>query len=570
MQKSIVIAISLAILLPFIARPVFSIFSEAGRLFTLLLGVSNLLYLSSRAKKPLEFFLWLTPVLFLLLFFWVMRQWGQNTSGSPIGIGLLGAGIIYVICIAVFITLETATIISWIGDLPRLKTLFLEWPGKELRDWLVLIMLLPLAVHLYTVFQYEQVSKDFKNPKPKMIQILGKPVPFHNFELVYEGGIWHRTLRQGWLTKQTLLMAGKRPIWFSPDKTVYFYDNQSVQSGHLGTDTVFVLKRNPVKLLKDEPIEFYRDGSVKRGYLAQDTLFELVRYHKKVAAPAESSVSFYGDGSLRSFCLKDDQVFRTISGEVKLESSKYTSVGLYQDGSLASGTLANLTRLRVKDQWLSFKEDKSIWFYPDGAVESGVLAQRATFRLKDDLFTAKEDEYITFYKNGALKKAVNAVDRKFRFAGTLQYLPGELRFSPEGLLIGLRIGNNEIYQNPQGQVICKQATGKFNYRGVKIQISEEDRIYIHHPVQSQNNDIDQWDRNPEIDAIGYWYDDCGEILAKNGIELRSEDQEPDLLVMFHYADVAKETIRELLFLEKTVIIYRNQRIECPPFQWVRI
>ncbi len=569
MQKSTIIIIFLVIILPFIARPVFSIFSEAGGLFTLLLGVSNLLYLSSRAKKPLEFFLWLTPVLFLLLFFGMMRHWGQNTSGSPIGIGLLGAGIIYVVCIGVFITLETATIISWISDLPRLKTLFLGWPGKELKDWLVLIMLLPLAVHLYTVFQYGPVSQDIKNLKPRVIQVRNRPASFYKGTLEYKGGLFHRTLREGVLTQKTLLTAGQKPVWFSPDKTICFYDNQSVQSGHLGTDTVFVLKGNPVKFLKDEPIEFYRDGSVKRGYLAQDTLFELVRYHKKVAASAGSDVSFYNDGSLQSFCLKADQVFQTISGEVILQSSKYSALDLYQDGSLAAGTLANNARIRVKDQWLSFKKDEAIRFYPDGGVKSGVLVKRVTFRLKDHSFTAKEDESIYFYNDGSLKKAVNAVDRQFLFAGTLQYLPGELRFSPEGILIGQRIGNNEIIQNPQGQVICKLATGVFNYRGVKIRIDEKHRVYIHHPVQSQNNDIDAWDRNPEIDAIGYWYDDCREILAKNGIQLRPEDREPDLLVMFHYADVAKETIRELLFLEKTVIIYQNKRIECLPFQWVR-
>ncbi len=521
------------------------IFKLEGLIVIPLLGIANTLYLFSRVKNPLHFWIIIIP---LLLFYLYSRFWiGMGRSASdPLGMGGVAAGLmIYIFLIGVVGFLEFFTLKQIVTDFSKLVPVLTHWQMNDLKNWLFLTILIPIGAHLITGY----LIVDSSRPKPttvesRMISMNNRPIVFqNNADLKYFDGRFRSFVKHGSLVEATRLKVGEKWILFAPEYPMSFYKNQKVQSGILVEDTEFVVNGIQIRFSGDYSIEFYPNGAVKEGVLAEDTVFELAKQARKIFLPTEAKVTFYQKGALKSFYPPSGISLQTGAGvSIPAKMSDYQKVNLYPDGSLKSGYLAQNIALTINNQNVTLKDDEQVDFYPNGGLKRGTLAKDVVIR-----FIGRETQF---------------------YAGT------EVFFSDTGNLAGVHFLSLGYYYHPDGTRIATRGSGSYLYKNTEIFAGQDNPVYIHYVETDRNSQFPEYvsDHRVEIDAVGYLYDnwECTEVLEKNNISIDFDDETPNILVMFRHSNPKKQKIREILFVEPVKIRCRDKDIKCPVFQWIRL
>lgn len=517
--------------------PVFWVFSFSpwGWLSLFILSIANYIYLFSKSSNMGDIIKHAIPLALFLLFYLGIGNWAHKASGHPLGIGLAAGFLIFGGLTVLAGYLEIVAIRNLTIDLPKLVTLFGNWQGT-FGNWLALVILLPLGTHLYVLYQggifwYWNEQK----PTAKMFRVHNQSIAFEDDGIKLEGGLFHKKVREGRPVKATVFSVGGTEVLFQAGEPVRFYNNGEIRSGTMESDTSLIVGEEKILFSGDYPIEFYPDGKVNEGLLAQDLKFTPGKQAKPVILAKGRMVEFYNDGLVKTFD-PDTELLLTTGLNTPLLLEARSPVTIYRDGSLASGT-------PVKDT-----------SYPTG----------------DRMVLLEKGIETVFYENGCLKQASMAQEISFPPVGLL---PEGTRIvlGRKGELLGFRFINCEFYLNSDGKMLCKQGFGSYNYQGEEIIISGNEGIFVRYGDREITEEDFERDVNREIDAIGYYYQgECIDILAKNEIEILPEYEEIDLLVMFRYRNVKKELIREILFLEPTIICYQGKNIVCQPYEWVRV
>lgn len=517
---------------------------EIGIIAIPLLGIANLLYLLSKSKNLVHLGLFIIPIVLFLLYskFWIGVG---REARDPLGMGGVAAGLmVYIALIGLVGFLEFFTVKQLIGDFPKFFSVFTNWRVNELKAWLTLMMLVPLAAHLVTVFLYIDARRnDSDIIQSRLVTADNRPLKFLNDRNFQYYNRSRGLLKEGTPAEAVRLKVGKIKVLFSPELPVRFYQNQRIQSGFLAEETAFPIQGRQIRFSVDDQIAFYPDGTVKEGALGELAIFELAKQGRRITLPVGAEVSFHEDGSLLSFYPGSEADWSTGSGSA-IKNSDSQKLLLYQDGSLKSGHLAQDTIFTVNGQNIPCKVNEPVEFYPDGNLKRGVLLREMTLLL------------------GGGRQAVLAPDTEVFFNGS-------------GILIGIEYcGRQGYFFDSAGVRIATLANGSYLYDKTEFLLDNRENVYIRYVEPERNPDFYEYEENIKINAIGFIYgsgeNKCAEILEQNNIALDPGDEDPKLFMMFKYSNPKKETIREILFLEPVSIYYRDKKIDCPPFQWVRL
>lgn len=509
--------------------------------------MADLVYLLVRSKNSADMAVKLIPLVVVFLIWLGLSNWARNVIGHPLGIGLVVGILLYIVVIILGCLLEFFALKQLVADFLKALSLITHWRTADLKTWLALTMVIPLTAHILVAVWHvdanRQVMMTNREVVPSRILTVAKlPLEFCNDrDLQYYKDSRQSLVKEGKPCQKARLKVGGTEILFT-DILLSFYRTQAVQMGFLAEDTAIGIKKNKVLFSTGGSIEFYPTGGIKEGTLAEPTIFQLAKQGRRMTLPAGAEVSFYADGSLREFFYPHtDSEWLTGSGEtVRIKKSDTGKLSLYQDGSIKFGCLAQDTTFVVQGQNIPCQADTPVEFYPDGSLKRGNILREMILPL------------------GGGREAKLA--------------PGtEVLFSLSGVLVGVDLGEQEGYLNPDGEMIAVKAHGSYLYNRIEFMpIYRDTEFYVHYTDPRRVPDFSHLEEKVKIDAVGYFYGDAIEILEQNEIMLAPGQEDFNLLVMFRYANPKTETIREILFMESMTIYYRDKQIACPAFTWVKV
>ncbi len=490
---------------------------------------------SDSLKYTIPLFLFILYIIFIFIFFNAAGdQAGDYARGyAPVASVML----ILPVFMILILVLEFAVIRNLIRDIGQFFSAGRKW------NLISILAFLSILAHAAGIFAIAEMKS---NPdRTSTFSISGRKVSFNGrYGIEYQGNFWNSSIKEGVLLNDAILPVGNKTLLFSAGDPVRFFGNGSVKSGCLAENTDITAGSKTLKFRRYEKMDFYQNGNVRKGLIAQNAGFELKSLNKNIRLYKDTFVSLYEDGALKEFEIMEPMTLNAGNKKIHLKGSEFGGkkyggdTSLYHNGSLKSGILAGDISMEIGNQTITFKKDSRIDFYPDGSVKRGVIKNEVTFIVNGT-------DYYTAEKN----------------TGVL--------FSEDGLSICLRNLYSVFYLRPDEHlnVICQKGGGSYIYKNKTIYIGNDETVFVH---QSDPTSAKYIDENIKIDSIGYLYQDCAERLENNGIEVLPEFEDPEMVIMFRYSDVGSEQIEEILFLERTVISFRDKIIECKPFQWVHL
>lgn len=150
-MKALMLIVRIILAGIFIFPLIFSM-SAPGWSALIILGVGNYLYLLLRSGNPVGLVKCLIPLVMLILFFLGINNWANhNQTENPLGMSLAVIFLAFAgVAVLVFYQ-EIVTLKYLVPDLKHLIATIKNWRGTG-ENWLALVVLLPLAAHLYVLF----------------------------------------------------------------------------------------------------------------------------------------------------------------------------------------------------------------------------------------------------------------------------------------------------------------------------------------------------------------------------------------------------------------------------------